>query len=69
VVRSRDDKEVGVAHQVKSSKNQSQFSLTMMGQYWLGKYKPKQAFTLTQNAIKSCHRILKIPILMEFSTD
>ena len=27
---------VGVAHRVKSPKNQPQFSQTTMGQYWLG---------------------------------
>jgi len=47
VVHSRDDEEIGVAHQVKSPKNQPQFSQTTMGQYWLGKSKPKQAFTPT----------------------
>ena len=33
---SRDDQEVGVAHEVKSLKNQPQFFQTTMGQYWLG---------------------------------
>jgi len=40
----RDDEEVGVAHEVKSCENQPQFSQTTMGQYWLGKTNPKQAF-------------------------
>ena len=31
VVHSRDDKEEGVAHEVKSPKNQPQFSQTTMG--------------------------------------
>ena len=32
---------VGMAHKITSPKNQSQFSLTTMRQYWLGKTKPK----------------------------
>jgi len=52
VVHSRDDEEVGMAHEVKSPKNHPQFSQTTMGQYWLGKTKPKQAFRSTQNAFK-----------------
>jgi len=51
-VHSRDNQEVGVAHKVKSPENQPQFSQMMMGQYWLGKTKLKQAFRLTQNAFK-----------------
>jgi len=42
VVHSRDDEEIGMAHEVKSPKNQPQFSRMMMGQYWLGKTKPKK---------------------------
>ena len=42
MVHSRDDKEVGVAYEVKSPEKQPQFSQTMMWQYWLGKTKPKQ---------------------------
>jgi len=38
---SRDDKEVGMAHKVKSPENQPQFSQTIMEQYCLGKTKPK----------------------------
>jgi len=57
VVHRKDDQEVGVAHKVESPENQPQFSQVMMGQYWLGKTKPKQAFRSTQNS-KSCHRIL-----------
>jgi len=49
VVYSRDNEEVGMAHEVKSPENQPQFSQTTMGQYWLGKTKPKQAF---RNAFK-----------------
>jgi len=52
VVHSRDDQEVGVAHEVKSPENQPQFSQKTMGQYWLGRTKPKQAFRSTQNAFK-----------------
>ena len=43
---NRDDKEVSMAHEVKLPKNQPQFSRTTMGQYWLGKINPKQAFRL-----------------------
>jgi len=41
VVNSRDDQELGMAQEVKSPENQPQFSQTLMGQYWLGKTKPK----------------------------
>ena len=37
VLYSGDHKGVGVAHEITSPKNQPQFSLTMMRQYWLGK--------------------------------
>ena len=57
-VYSRDNKEVGVAHEVKSPKTQPQFSQTTMGQYWLGKTKPKQAFRMTQNAAMEFLKIL-----------
>jgi len=50
VVHSRDDEEVGVAHKVQSPNNQPQFSQTTMGQYWLGKTKPEEAFRSTRNA-------------------
>jgi len=52
VVHSRDDEEVGVAHEVKSPENQPQISQMAMGQYWLDKTKPKKAFRSTQNAFK-----------------
>jgi len=52
VVHSRGDEEIGMAHEVKSPKNQPQFSQMTMGQYWFGKIKPKQAFRSTQNAFK-----------------
>jgi len=42
VVHSRDDEEVGVTHEVKSPKNQLQFSEMTMGQYWLGKTEPNK---------------------------
>ena len=32
-----------MAHEITSPKNQPQFSLMTMRQYWLGKTKPKQA--------------------------
>jgi len=45
VVHSRDNEGVETAHEANSPKNQPQFSLMMMmGQYWLGKTKPKKAF-------------------------
>jgi len=59
VVHSRDDQEVGVAHGVKSPENQPQFSQMTMGQYWLGKIKPKQAFRSTRNAPKKLPRNFK----------
>ena len=49
---SRDDQEVDMANEVKSPENQPQFSQTTMGQYWLSKTKPKQAFRSTRNAFK-----------------
>jgi len=59
VVHSRDNKGVGVAHKIIPPKNQPQFSQTMMGQYWLGKTKPKQAFRATRNAFKKVATELK----------
>jgi len=52
VVHSRDNQEVGIAHDVKLPEKQPQFSQTMMGQSWSGKTKPKQAFRLTRNGFK-----------------
>jgi len=52
MVCSRDDQEVGMAHEIASPKNQPQFSQVTMGQYWLGKTKLKQALRLIQNAFK-----------------
>ena len=42
VLYSRDHKGVGVAYRLTSPKNQPQFSLMTMRQYWLGKTKLKQ---------------------------
>jgi len=41
VVHSRDDKGVGMAHEIKPPKNQPQFSQMTMEQYWLDKIEPK----------------------------
>jgi len=41
-----------MAHKVISPKKQPQFFQMTMGQYWLGKTKPKKAFRLTRNAFK-----------------
>jgi len=69
VVHSRDDQEVGVAHKVKSPKNQPEFSQMTMGQYWLGKTKPQKAFRSTRNAFKKLLWNFKFFYLTEFSTD
>ena len=39
MVHSRDDEGIGVAHEIILPNNQSQFSQTIMGQYWLSKTK------------------------------
>ena len=62
-------KAVGVAHEIKSPKNQPQFSLTTTRQYWLGETKPKQAFRSTQNAFNKLLWNLKKNYSTEFSTD
>ena len=69
VAHSGDDQEVGMAHKVKSPENQPQFYQMMMGQYWLGKTKPKQAFGSTQNAFKKLPWNFNFFHLTEFSTD
>jgi len=69
VVHSRDDEEVGLAHEIKSPENQPQFSQMAMGQHWLGKNKPKQAFRSTRNAFKKLPQNFLKFYLMEFSTD
>jgi len=68
VAHSRDDQVVDMAYGVKSPKNQPQFSQMMMGQYWFGKTKPKQALRSTRNAFKKLPWNL-IFYLIEFSTD
>ena len=51
VVYSRDNKGVGMAHEIISpKKKQPQFPLMMIRQYWLGETKPKEAFRPTRNA-------------------
>jgi len=57
VVHSRENKEVGMAHEVKSPKNQPQFSQTTMGQYQLGN--PKKLSDQSKMLLKSCHGIFK----------
>jgi len=66
MVHSRDDKEVGVAHEVKSPENQPEFSETTMGQV---KVSPNKLSDRSEVLSKSCHGILKIIYLTEFSTD
>ena len=61
--------EVGVAHEVKSPENKPPFSQTTMGQYWLGKTKPKQAFRSIQNAFKKLSQNFKKIISWNFLTD
>ena len=39
-------KGVGVAYEIKSPKNQPQFSQTIMGQYWLSETKTKNVLRL-----------------------
>ena len=69
MVHSRDDEEVGMGHKVKSPENHPQISQMAMGQYWLGKTKPKNAFRSTRNAFKKLSWNLKNFYLSEFSTD
>jgi len=56
VVHSRDDQEVGMAHEVKSPDNQPQFSHTMMGKV---KLSPNKLLDQPEILSKSCHWILK----------
>ena len=49
VLYIKEQKGVGVAHEITSPKNQLQFSLMTMRQYWLSKAKPKQTFRSTRN--------------------
>jgi len=70
VIHSRDDQEVGVVHEVISPENQPQLSQTMMGQYWLGKTKPKQVFRLDPKCFQNvATEFKKKEYLTEFSTD
>ena len=46
VVHRRDDEGVGVAHEIKSPKNQLQFYQTTMEQHWLGKAKTQTSFQI-----------------------
>ena len=69
VAHGRDDREVGVAHEAESPKNQPQFLRQRWGKYWLGKPKPKKLSDWPEMLSKCCHGILKICYLMEFSTD
>ena len=55
-----------MAHEITSPKNQPQFSLTTMRQYWLGKTKPKQAFRSTQNAF---NKLLRIFIYLYYKSE
>jgi len=58
---------MGANHEVNAPKINQNFP---MGQHWLGKTKPKQAFRLTRNAFKKLLRnFLRKNNLMEFSTD
>jgi len=63
VVHSRGDEEVGVAHKVKLPENQPHIFQMAMGQYWLGKTKPKRAFRSTRNAFKKLPQNLKKKII------
>jgi len=67
LVHSRDYQEVDVVHKVKSPVSQPQFSQTTIGQYWLGKTKPKQTSDRPEMLSKSCHGIQKKKYLTEFS--
>jgi len=55
LIHSRDNQEVGMAHEVESAENQPQFSQMMMGQYWLG---PNKLSDQPKILSKSCHGIL-----------
>ena len=52
-----------MAHEIILPKNQPQFSLTTMRQYWLGKTKPKQTFRLTRNAFNKLLQNFKYIII------
>ena len=63
MVHSRDDQELSVAHEVKSSENQPPDD---NGLHWLDKLNPNK---LSDRLSKTFHRILKISYLTEFSID
>jgi len=67
LIHSRDDKGVGVTHEIKPPKHQPQISQKMIGQYWLDKTKPKQAFRLTRNSFKKLPQNFKKNYVTEFS--
>jgi len=74
VVCSRDHKGVGVAHEIKPTKNQPQFSQMTMGAVLVRcKTKPKKAFRSTQNSSKKLLWNFKknwnLKEYMEFSSD
>jgi len=60
VVHSRDDEEVGMAHKVKSSENQPQFSQTTRGTIGQAvKLGPNKLSDRPKMLLKSCHGIFK----------
>ena len=71
VVYSKDDKGVGVAHEIASPKNSLNFprGSMMMRQYWLGKTMPKQAFRSTRNTFHKLLWNLKFFYSTEFFTE
>ena len=66
MVHSRDDEEVGVAHEVKSPENQPQFSQTMIGQV---KLSPTKLSDQPEMLLKVAMEFLKKKLFTEFSTD
>jgi len=66
VVHSRDDKEVGIAHEVKSPKNQPLFSQTTMGQV---KLSPKKLSDQPEMLLKVAAEFLKKVYLTKIFTD
>ena len=49
-----------MTHKITSPIKQPQFSQTTMRQYWLGKPKPKQPFSLTQNVFKKLENMATV---------
>jgi len=60
VAHIRDNEGVGMTHKITSPIKQPQFSQTTMRQYWLGKPKPKQPFSLTQNVFKKLENMATV---------